>query len=133
MSEPRLSPIEIRERDELRKFIPDTDLALDPGIKWAVAILRRAGIDTFESCEGGEDHACPEPIVRFSGSAWAGYAAFAVAMEYGLPVAAVRRSQRVVNGELEGPSWEIVFHHKIERFTEDYDPPAWAKQATGED
>lgn len=133
MNEVRLSPVAAREKIELEGFIPDTDLALDLGIKWAVAILRRAGVETFESCEGGADHAFPEPTVRFFGSPWAGYHAFAVAMEHGLPVAALRRSQNVVNGELEGPSWEMVFRCKVDRFNEDYEEPAWVKQAAGEE
>ena len=41
----------------------------------------------------------------------------------------VRRSQNVVSGGLEGPTWEIVFRDKIERFTEDYDEPAWVQAA----
>lgn len=123
----RLSPVAAREKAELETFIPDTDLPLDPGIKWAVAILRRAGVETFESCEGGADHTFPEPTVRFFGTPWAGYHAFAVAMEHGLPVAALRRSQSVVNGELEGPSWEMTFARKVERFHEDYDEPEWVK------
>jgi hypothetical protein len=43
----------------------DTDFPdLDPGIRQAVRILREAGVETFESCEGGERHAYPEPTVR---------------------------------------------------------------------
>ncbi len=40
---------------------------LDPGIESAVLALRAAGIETFESCEGGRSHAYPEPTVRFYG------------------------------------------------------------------
>ena len=53
------------------------DLPLDPGIRRAVLILRQAGIETFESCQGGDGHARREPVVKFSGGAWAGYRAFA--------------------------------------------------------
>ena len=34
-------------------------LGLDPGIAGAVAVLREAGVETFESCEGGHGHAYP--------------------------------------------------------------------------
>jgi hypothetical protein len=43
------------------------DPPLDPGIAPAVLVLRDAGVETFESCEGGEGHSYPEPTVRFHG------------------------------------------------------------------
>lgn len=82
---------------------------LDTGIREAVLILRAGGVETFESCEGGSGHACSEPIVRFHGDAWAGYRAFAVAMEHGLPVFELRRVHDVYDGQLNGPSWAMVF------------------------
>ena len=40
---------------------------LDSGIRDAVRILAEAGVETFESCQGGEGHAYAEPTVRFHG------------------------------------------------------------------
>jgi hypothetical protein len=40
---------------------------IDLGIVRAVKILRDAGFETFEACEGGGEHAYPEPTVRFDG------------------------------------------------------------------
>jgi hypothetical protein len=40
---------------------------LDPGIAPYVDALRAEGVETFESCEGGDGHAYPEPTVRFAG------------------------------------------------------------------
>jgi hypothetical protein len=40
---------------------------LDPGIAPYVDALRGEGIETFESCDGGDGHAYTEPTVRFSG------------------------------------------------------------------
>lgn len=37
---------------------------LDPGIAHAVKVLRDSGVETYESCEGGEGHAYPYPCVR---------------------------------------------------------------------
>lgn len=93
-------------------FAPETEMAIDAGILQAVCVLRSAGIETFESCEGGDGHAMPEPTVRFHGNAWAGHKAFATAMEHGLPVLALRRSYSVIDGNLEGPWWEITFRTK---------------------
>ena len=94
---------------ELERFAPEVDLPIDPGIRRAVLILRKEGIETFESCEGGKGHAFPEPTVKFFGSAWAGFKAYAVAMEYGLPVLRIQRVYGASDGQLEGPWWELVF------------------------
>lgn len=92
------------------QFAPAVDMEMDAGIRMAVLTLRSQGVETFESCQGGEGHAFDEPTIKFSGDAWAGFKAFAVAMEYGLPVRRIQRVHGVVNGQLEGPWWEIVFY-----------------------
>lgn len=91
------------------EFAPDTDMELDPGIRRAVLILRSRGVETFESCEGGEGHSFPGPTIRFHGGSWAGYHAFSVAMEHGLAVQDLRRSWDVIDGQLHGPWWEMTF------------------------
>jgi len=94
---------------DLEQFAPNGPSDLDAGIRRAVLVLRSAGIETFESCEGGDGHAFTEPTVRFNGGTWAGYRAFAVAMEHGLPVTAVRYTYATHNGHLGPPCWEMVF------------------------
>lgn len=86
---------------------------LDPGIRKAVALMRAAGIETFESCEGGKEHAYPEPTVRFHGTPEAGYRALSVCLAHGLPISELRRTWDILDGELVGPYWEIVFREKI--------------------
>ena len=93
----------------LEQFAPATDLEIDPGIRRAVLVLRSAGIETFESCQGGLGHAFPDPTVKFHGSAWEGYRALALAMEHGFPVLRMQRVYGVVDAQLEGPWWELVF------------------------
>ncbi|KKL60024.1 hypothetical protein LCGC14_2209410, partial [marine sediment metagenome] len=51
----------------LEKFAPEVDFPIDPGIRYAVLVLRAGGIETFESCEGGPGHASPDPTIRFHG------------------------------------------------------------------
>lgn len=85
------------------------DSPLDPGIAFYVNVLREAGVETFESCQGGEGHAFPEPTVRFHGERPAGLKAAAAAMTYGFPVAELRRIWPVLDGELTGPHWEMTF------------------------
>lgn len=84
-------------------------LALDEGIRRYVLILRANGIETFESCEGGEGHCYPEPTIRFFGQNTEGFRAFAIAVQNGLPVATLRRYYSVEDGELVGPQWEMTF------------------------
>ena len=99
--------------DSLEEFAPEVDLPLDAGIRYAVLVLRAAGIETFESCQGGPGHPCPEPMIRFHGDAWAGYRAFAIAMEHGLPVFELRRVHDVEGGQLHGPWWALVFRPSV--------------------
>lgn len=85
---------------------------LDLGIARAVEILNEAGIPTFESCEGGEGHAYPVPVVRFYGSTGTGWAALAACMDHGLPVSELCRSWDFDSGEPSGPYWKITFTRK---------------------
>lgn len=94
---------------DLEDFAPVVDLPLDPGIRRYVLALRSGGIETFESCEGGPGHAFLEPTVRFHGGVSAGFKAYGVACELGLPVSSVRLSYQVLNSVLHGPWWEMTF------------------------
>lgn len=99
--------------DDLEDYAPQVDLPLDPGIRRAVLILRKGGVETIESCEGGPGHAYPDPTVRFTGSAWAGYHAFAVAMEHALPVFELRRVFMVDAGQVSHACWDLVFRPSV--------------------
>lgn len=92
----------------------DIDYAgLDEGISQAVKVLMRAGIETYESCEGGEGHSYYEPTVRFHGNQGAAGEALTVAMNHGLPVSNIKRVWTIQDGESVGPTWEMVFYKKI--------------------
>ena len=82
---------------------------LDPGISDAVQTLRHGGIETFESCEGGQGHAYAEPTVRFHGDKSEGFRALAIALRAGLHVTALRRTYDILDGEPTGPWWELTF------------------------
>lgn len=85
------------------------EMPLDPGIEQAVLVLREAGVATYESCEGGDDHAFSEPTVRFRGDHAEALRAVATALDHGLPIEALRRCWGVTHGELDGPWWEVTF------------------------
>jgi len=88
---------------------------LDPGIRRAVWALRREGIETVESCQGGPGHAFPQPTVCFAGGKAEGYRAIEIALrpqirqDLGMGPRALRRVWRVIDGELSGPDWELTW------------------------
>ncbi len=87
---------------------PETPL--DSGIANSVQILAESGVETFESCQGGDGHAFPEPTVRFHGHRSEGFRALSVALERGLSVHTLRRIWTIDDGEPTGPYWELVFN-----------------------
>jgi len=91
------------------------DPPLDPGISREVEILKGAGIETFESCQGGKGHCYPEPTIRFHGGRAEGFKALSVALQHGLSVSSLRRTWPLVDGEPTGPWWEIVFYPQKDR------------------
>jgi hypothetical protein len=68
-----------------------------------------AGVETFESCQGGEGHAFPEPPIKFEGEGSEGYRAVAASLAFGLLVWRLRRVWAVLEGTLHGPWWEMTF------------------------
>ena len=91
----------------------DQETPLDAGIVRAVRVMLGRGVECFESCEGGEGHAFPEPTVRFGGGPSAGWRAVWAAQEVALPIRALRRVWSVIDGEPTGPDWELVFSQKL--------------------
>lgn len=85
------------------------DPPVDEGIRDAVLALRAVGVETYESCEGGPGHAYYEPSVRFHGDQSEGYRALSAAIAANLPVGELRRVWMVIDGEPNGPWWELTF------------------------
>ena len=88
-----------------RKYYPP----LEKGIKQYVLILNDAGIETYESCEGGQGHSYPEPTVRFHGDHSEGFRALAIALQHALPVLFLRKLWTIQDLQPVGPTWELVF------------------------
>lgn len=84
------------------------DPPLDPGILPFVECLAKANVETFESCQGGNGHAYPEPTVRFYGERPEGYRAVSVALNARFRVKELKRVWPLIDGELTGPYWEIT-------------------------
>ncbi len=99
-----------QDRTGVRPSREDWPASLDPGVAHYVDLLDAAGIETFESCEGGKGHSYAEPAVRFYGARGEGFRSLAVALQHGFPVRAVRRTRTVdEDGHPHGPYWEIAF------------------------
>ena len=92
---------------------PNGPPKLDPGIARAVNTLRQWGVQTYESCEGGEDHAYSEPTVAFHGGYAEGLRAMSIAIYCGLPVKDFCRVWRYSQGEVTGPHCELIFWCKV--------------------
>ena|ERR1039458_580647 len=88
----------------------------DPGIHRAVHVLQAAGVETFESCQGGSDHSYPAPAVRFGvGRPEEGWKALAVCLTFEFPVLRLRLCWDVEHGHVPtGPYWEIVFSKPLD-------------------
>ena len=87
---------------------------LDPGIRRAVQALIEAGIETFESCEGGSGHSYPEPAVRFHGGTGEGWRALGVCLALHLEPTNLRRVWYVLDrNDPTGPYWEITFKERF--------------------
>jgi hypothetical protein len=114
-SDTLLMVLAIRYRSAVRHTaLPHTGslMPLDEGVRRYVETLHAAGIETYESCEGGDGHCFAEPTVRFYGDRSEGFRALAIAHQHGFPVAAIRRAWPVVDGEPTGPCWEMTFFAK---------------------
>lgn len=95
--------------DRLHSYGLELDMPLDAGIEVAVHALRKEGIETIESCEGGEGHPFFAPTVRVAGGPGEGFRAYGVAVRAGLKPKSIARVWTVDDGELTGPFWDIVF------------------------
>lgn len=82
---------------------------LDEGIREIVLTLVAHGVETYESCQGGEGHGSPLPFVRFEGNLSEGLRALSVAIAYGFPISNLMRVWSIDGGMLHGPWWEMIF------------------------
>jgi hypothetical protein len=83
---------------------------LDTGIRFPVRVLHAAGLETCQSCQGGPDHAYPEPTVDLLGPGLStGSAALAALEDYGLDVLGVALHWTVVGGLITERIWRVTF------------------------
>ena len=92
-------------RYDRNQFEPPIDL----GVERAVLILKQHDIETYESCQGGEGYAYPEPTVALHGIYADAIRALSIAIAHGMPASEFRRVWGIADGELVGPQWNLVF------------------------
>lgn len=94
------------------KIMPDSWYAnLDDGIRFPVRVLHAAGLETCQSCQGGDGHDWPAPgvdIVSAGGDA-AGFAALAALITYGIDVLEVTLRWGIVDGLPTERVWRVTF------------------------
>ena len=83
--------------------------SIDDGIIGAVKVLREAGIETFESCQGGFSHPHKRPVIWFTGDEQEGFRAEELATKAGYQVFHIGRFWYSRQGQRYGPYWEIAF------------------------
>lgn len=83
---------------------------LDEGIRFPVRVLHARGIETGQSCEGGDGHSYDRPTVDlFGGGPLDGYAALTALEEYGLCVRDISLVWAVDRGLIVETFWRITF------------------------
>lgn len=85
---------------------------LDSGIAREVHLLRNEGVQTYESCQGGEGHCYADPTIRFGGDKSEGFRALDIMLKHGVPVLELRRGWQIIDGEPVGPFWELILVRK---------------------
>jgi hypothetical protein len=100
---------EARKKRLLPPFDAKIGRSIDAGIAHEVRILWENGVETCESCQGGQGHPYPEPTIRFLGGQSEGPRALGIALQFKLRVMALRRVWSIVDGEAVGPIWEMTF------------------------
>lgn len=95
------------------KMAPEAFYAeLDDGIRFAVRLLHAHGIETGQSCEGGDGHSYEQPTIDLWGQPVelaTAFHAMTVLHTYGLPVDGLALRWRVHNGMPLEPLWRITF------------------------
>jgi len=104
---------------------------LDPGIRFAVRVLHAAGIETAQSCEGGAEHAYPEPSVDIpAGPADSvGFAALHALSTYGLKIRAVMLVWDVCDGLPYEKHWRVTLTRTYPERADEAPIFVWGVQA----
>lgn len=95
--------------------------SIDAGIRFAVRVLHAAGIETCQSCEGGDGHAYDHPTVDLlaGSSDGDGFAALAVLHTYGLPVDRIAIVWNIKDGTPYEKLWRITFNGPLHARADD--------------
>ncbi len=106
---------------------------LDPGIRFAVRVLHARGIETGQSCEGGEGHSYDRPTVdlREGGPRAVGFAALAALEDYGLSVHDLAWLWRVEKGLPVDNFWRLTLWQSWPARADERPMFEWAYNATG--
>jgi hypothetical protein len=104
---------------------------LDLGIRFAVRILHARGIETCQSCQGGDGHCYDRPTVDLpTGPEDAiGFGAVFALRAFGLPVREVALVWPVWNGLPYEKLWRITFYRTMEDRADEQPNFVWSYEA----
>ena len=101
----KLEQLQALKREQTDKWYA----GLDAGIRFPVRVLHARGIETGQSCEGGDGHSYDHPTVDLlSAGRSLGFAALSALEEYGLKVRDVALLWTVVDGLPSEQFWRIT-------------------------
>jgi hypothetical protein len=113
-------------------------LALDPGIRFPVRVLHAAGIETCQSCQGGEDagrphrgHAYDRPTVDLiaRGGDSIGFAAVSALQDFGLKVRDLSLVWSICHGLPYEKLWRVTLCETWESRADEIPNFIWGYQA----
>ena len=90
-----------------------SDHILDPKIAEVVRVLQANGVETIQSCQGGQGHSYHLPTVEFRGVLGEGMRALGIALIYGMPVTSLRKEWTIIDKEPTGPIWAMEFNPRL--------------------
>lgn len=93
------------------KVMPDAWYAsIDEGIRFPVRVLHAAGLETCQSCQGGDGHDWPMPGIDLVSGAndSNGFAALAALTDYGIDVLSVSLHWGVSQGKPTDRVWQVL-------------------------
>jgi hypothetical protein len=104
---------------------------IDPGIRYAVRVLHAAGIETSQSCQGGEGHSYEWPTIDLPDGPRdaAGFAALHHLNQHGLGVFAISRVWNVEQGMPYQSVWRVELRCPIEERVDERPMFVWGYRA----
>lgn len=119
-----MTPRQDQHASTMRDMVESEDFyqGIDAGVRFAVRVLHAAGIETCQSCQGGEGHSYDRPTIDLvaTGEDANGFSALAALAEYGLSVGDISILWNVRNFLPYEKLWRITFVRTMEERADEH-------------